>query len=416
MLFPSRRAHAPRRTRLILAAGLAVVIAALSASSASAAAGRANVMRSADSSFDAFTANPTATRSAWMRAHYWRMRAYAPYFNSRLSWSPKAWVYQNAYAIYVGGHVARAHPDWILRDAAGHKLYIPFGCKNGTCPQYAGDIGNPAFRAYWISQARARLAFGYAGIFIDDVNLYRKVGNGAGKAVDPIDPRTRSVLTPAVWQRYLADHMAGVRAAFPAAEIVHNVIWYAGETTPDQLRQLRSANLINLERGVNDAGLTGGTGKWSLQKLLAFADHRQAEGHGVVFEGRTRTAAGRRYNLAAYLLVSSGRDGVGNDGAGTTPTGWWKGYDVDLGAPRGARYLSDGVLRRDFERGFALVNEPGAPTRTLALAAGARDLAGVARSSVTLPPASGAVFVTGTALAPVAVASASWCGVPTAAC
>ena len=74
------------------------------------------------------------------------------------------------------------------------------------------------------------------------------------------------------------------------------------------------------------------------------------------------------------------------------------------------------MLRRDFERGFALVNEPGAPTRTLALAAGARDLAGVARSSVTLPPASGAVFVTRTAPAPVAAASAWWCGVPTAPC
>ena len=75
------------------------------------------------------------------------MRAYAPYFDSRLSWSSKAWVYQSAYAIYPGGARRRAqHPEWILRDAAGNKLYIPFGCSGGTCPQYAGDIGNPAFR------------------------------------------------------------------------------------------------------------------------------------------------------------------------------------------------------------------------------------------------------------------------------
>jgi hypothetical protein len=410
---PSRAARAARRARPVVCSVLAVAIAALAgfgASAASADAGRAQFMRHADTAFDTFTASPTAAQAEWMRTHYWRMRAFAPYFDSRLGWSPKAWVYQSAYAIYTGGDVARDHPEWILRDAAGNKLYIPFGCKNGTCPQYAADIGNPAFRSYWISEARARLARGYAGVYIDDVNLYRKVGNGAGQEVAPIDPRTNAVMTEPVWQRYLADHMAGVRAAFPTTEIVHNAIWYAGETTPDQLRQLRAADLINLERGVNDAGLTGGTGKWGLQRLLAYADHRHAEGHGVVFDGRATTDAGRLYNLAAYLLVSSGRDGIGND-AGGTPADWWKGYDVDLGAPLGARYLSGGVIRRDFKRGFALVNEPGTPTRTISLPVGARDLTGATRTRVSLAPASGAVFVT--AAPPVASTSATFTVPPT---
>jgi hypothetical protein len=405
MSLPSKGGY---RKRLILSTAVSILLAVLGASNSfadPAAAGRAQFMRSADSTFDAFTKSPATAQQAWMKAHYWRMRAYSPYFDSRLAWSPKAWVYLNAYAIYVGGAVARDHPDWILRDAAGNKLYIPFGCKNGTCPQYAGDIGNPAFRTWWTSQARARLALGYSGIYVDDVNLYRRVGNGAGQAVDPIDPRTHTVLSEAVWQRYMADHMAAVRAAFPTTEIVHNVIWYAGETTSDQLRQLRSADFINLERGVNDAGLTGGTGKFSLQRLLAFADHRHAEGHGVVFEGRATTDAGRLYNLAAYLLVSSGHDGIGN-ASGGTPTDWWGGYDVDLGAPLGARYLANGVIRRDFERGVALVNEPGAPTRTVTLPAGARDVTGTARTRVTLPAASGAVF--STAAPPAVTASATF--------
>jgi hypothetical protein len=395
MSFPSKGNY---RARLILTTALSILLAALGASSSfadPAAAGRAQFMRSADASFDTFTKSPTTQQQSWMRAHYWRMRTYSPYFDSRLAWSPRAWTYLNAYAIYVGGAVARDHPDWILRDAAGNKLYIPFGCRNGTCPQYAGDIGNPAFRAWWRSQARARLALGYSGIYIDDVNLLRRVANGDGQPVDPIDPRTNGVLTEAAWQRYMAEHMAGVRAAFPATELVHNVIWYAGDSTADQLRELRSADVINLERGVNDAGLTGGTGKYSLQRFLAFVDHRHAEGHGVVLEGRATTDAGRLYNLAAYLLVSSGRDGIGNADGGT-PADWWSGYDLDLGAPLGARYLTGGVIRRDFERGFALVNEPRAPTRTVALPPGARDLAGASRTSVTLPAASGAVFTTAT--------------------
>ena len=363
------------------------------ASAATAAAGSVNFMRTAEGSFDGFTASPTVAQQAWMKAHYWRMRAYAPYFDSRLAWSSKAWAYQSAYAIYPGSKVDVEHPEWILRDAAGNKLYIPFACSGGKCSQYAADIGNPAYRQWWLDQSRAKLGKGYAGLYIDDVNLYRKVSNGSGVAVDPIDPRTGAAMSEPTWQRYLADQMQAARSAFPSIEIIHNAIWFAGDTTADQLRVQRAADLINLERGVNDAGLTGGTNKWSLQALLAFADHRQAEGHGVVFDATSTTAAGRLYGLAAYFLVSSGRDGLGNNEGGT-PSDWWTGYDVDLGAPLARRYSWNGLLRRDFERGYTLVNEPAAPTRTVTLPAGSRDLTGTTQTSETLTAASGAVFTT----------------------
>ena len=328
-----------------------------------------------------------------MKAHYWRMRAYAPYFDSRLSWAPKTWAYQSAYAINPGSTVDTQHPEWILRDAAGNKLYLPFACSAGKCSQYAADIGNPAYREWWVAQARTNLAKGYAGLYIDDVNLYRKVSNGSGVAVDPIDPRTGAAMSEPTWQRYLADEMQEARTAFPTTEIVHNAIWFAGDTTADQLRVHRAADLVNLERGVNDSGVTGGTGKWSLQSLLAFADHRQAEGHGIVLDAASTTAAGRLYGLAAYFLVSSGRDGLGNNQGGT-PTDWWTGYDVDLGAPLAGRYSWNGLLRRDFANGYTLVNEPGAPSRTVALPAGSQDLAGAPQTSLTLAAASGAVFTT----------------------
>ena len=390
-----------RRARRLVLAALALTAIAVPTAAATSVAGSVNFMRAAEGSFDAFTSAPTTAQQDWMKAHYWRMRGYAPYFDSRLSWASKAWFYQSAYAIYPGSSVDTQHPEWILRDAAGNKLYIPFGCSGGKCTQYAADIGNPAYRQWWIDQARLRLAKGYAGIYIDDVNLYRKVSNGLGQAVAPIDPRTGAAMSEPTWQRYLGDHMQGVRAAFPTTEIVHNAIWFAGDTTADQLRVHRAATLINLERGVNDAGLTGGTGKWSLQSLLAFADHRQAEGHGVVFDAASTTAAGRLYGLAAYFLVSSDRDGLGNDQGGT-PTDWWTGYDVDLGAPLAGRYLWNGVLRRDFARGYTLVNEPAATTRTLTLPAGSTDLTGTAKTSVTLTAASGAVYTTA---APPAVAT-----------
>ena len=52
----------------------------------------------------------------------------------------------------------------------------------------------------------------------------------------------------------------------------------------------------------------------------------------------------------------------------------------------------DRRLRRDFERGIVLLNEPDAPARTLSLDPGWVGLDGNARTQVTLGAAEGAVL------------------------
>jgi hypothetical protein len=377
---------------LAAAAALSLAAPAGAASPAPGPPGQVRFVQVADSSFDRFTYSPDPAEQAWMRDHYWRMRTWAPYFDSRTSWYPGAWMYSDAYAIYKGSYIANDHPEWILRDAQGNRLFIQFACANGTCPQYAADIGSPSWRAGWIARAREHVRLGYAGLWVDDVNMEVKVSNGNGDSVAPIDPRTGTPMTKAVWQRYMADFMEEVRAAFREEEVVHNALWFMNDEAADERRQLRAADVINLERGVNDAGLTGGDGPFSLRKFLEFIDRRHEDGVGVILDANASTVDDRLYNLAAYFLISSGRDSLGN-GVGGRPSDWWEAYDVDLGTPAGPRYDADGVFRRDFSGGTVLVNEPDAPARTVALGPGYRDLGGVARSSVTLGPASGAVLL-----------------------
>jgi hypothetical protein len=76
-----------------------------------------------------------------------------------------------------------------------------------------------------------------------------------------------------------------------------------------------------------------------------------------------------------------------------TPIHWWPGFDVNLGEALGPRRLWGGVLRRDFARGITLVNEPGAETKHVKLPTAMRDLAGRVLTSVSLPPATGAVLL-----------------------
>ena len=377
---------------LCLAAALAVLVALAPAPSrGSADAGRVNLTRPAASDFDRFTSAPSARQRSFMRERFWRMRTYAPYFDSRLSWFPDAWTYRDLYAIYRGGRLAATRPEWILRDSAGRKLYIPFECDGGTCPQYAGDIGNPAFRAHWINHARAQ-ARAYRGIFVDDVNMEPRVSYGNGEQVAPIDPRTGQPMSDDTWRRNVATFATEIRAAMPDKEIVHNALWFAGHQDPAVVRQLDAATHVEIERGAGDPGLIGGAGPYGYETFLAHIDWLHERGKAVVLDSYADTRADVEYELATYFLVSTGRDSLGSAWR-SEPGDWWPGYDVALGAPKGERYAWRGLLRRDFAGGHVLVNQPGRSPVRVRLGAGALDPAGVSRPAVTLGPASGAVVV-----------------------
>lgn len=359
-------------------------------------AGDVSFLEMTGSSTDPYTNSPAADQQQWMRDHWQRTIAYSPYWDSRLSWYSSAWVYLNAYAIYNPSTLVTQHPDWILKDASANKLYIPWGCSGGTCPQYAGDVGNPAFRQYFIDQAKAKIARGYKGIFIDDVDMDMNVGNGSGQRVAPIDPRTGQPMTDDAWKAYFAEFMEQVRSALPGVEITHNAVWFAGggqhdASNPYIAREVRAANYVNIERGFNDSGLTGGTGGWSVYALMRYADNMHSYGAHVILQSAAQDLTAAEYNLSGYLLVSDGADLVSTP-VGSLPGQWWPGYDTNLGDATSGRYLWNGVWRRDFTGGFVLLNEPGASTKTLSLGGTFTTTSGQQVSSVTLGAARGALL------------------------
>ena len=259
-------------------------------------------------------------------------------------------------------------------------------------PQYAGDITNPAFRRHWIATARRVLTQRYAGLWIDDVNLELRVSDGSGQTVRPV-VRGRA-MSDAAWRAAVAGFTTQIRRALPGEEIVHNSIWFAGgarrQADAGVRRQIRSADVINLERGVNDDGLTGDGGVWSVHALLRFVDDVHALGRSVIFEGVDPSAEGREYNLAAELLTANGRDAVGV--TDLAPGSALAKGDLDLGAAEGPRDVVDGVLRRRFTDGVALLNPPGAASATVRLDGDYVDLDGRPVGAVTLRAGAGAVL------------------------
>ena len=365
-----------------------------------------NITSSATSQLLAAQDDP-ARQSFW-RERYASVRGYSPYYDDHTfsgspSWTPPpSEFYRDLYAIYnnaPGNQIIASHPDWVLRDSSGNKLYIQYACSGGSCTQYAADIGNPEFRAHWINQARATMAEGYSGIFVDDVNLTMRVSDGTGTFTRPLDERTGAPMTDTAWRRYVAEFTEAIRAAFPTARIVHNVYWRNHATLKSDayaLRELASADAIEAERGFNDAGIVGGTGTYGYETYLAHMDWLHQRGRSIVYEPYGLTATSAEFELASYYLVKDHDDSIAS-AFQADPDAWWSGWETDLGTPSGARYTWNGLFRRDFANGTVLVNQPGATTKTVGLPAGSQwhDLSGAKVTSVTLGARRGKVLVKG---------------------
>ena len=334
--------------------------------------GHVNYVENAQASFDGYTYAPSWGLQQWLQNHFWGMIVYPPYFDTRTSWFWNAYAYFDLYGIQPWSWARYAHPEWILHDQWGNWLYIPFNCGGGTCAQYAGDISNPAFRAYWIANAASSINSGnYPALFVDDVNMAYRVSDGWGNWDQPIDSNTGQPMTYDAWRYYVAIFLEQIHGAFPNTKLVENAIWYAGpdgarDSDSSIQRQIATATTFNIERGIaNDPGITGGTGPWSLSTLFGFIDRLHEAGKSVNFEEYWLDPGGMQYGLAGYFLVSNGYDTIGD--SSTTPDNWWSGYDVELGAPLGPRVYSNGVFERDFASGKVLLGEPGLAPRAVNL-------------------------------------------------
>jgi hypothetical protein len=348
---------------------------------------------------DQYTNSPSQTMEQWFQTHLWEMQVYSPYFDSRLSWYPRAVTYFESYGIHLDDPLVSEHPEWILKDPYGNWLYLNWGCTGSSCPQYAFDFANPAFIQYQIAALQTMMNAGYIGVWLDDVDLNMETSNGAGTTVAPIDSTTGQVMTQTAWEQHMADYVTAIRQAFPNTQMIHNAIWYAGSqpagSDPYVQQEIQAADYINLERGVSDPGVTAGTGEYSLYSMLNYIDVVHSLGKKVVIEELNFNGD---YGLAGYFLISSGIDALGN--TAVTPDNWWSGYDVDLGTPLGARYSWNNVFRRDYTGGIVVLNPNGASTVSLTLPGTYTTTSGTQVTEVTLSGGQAAVL-----MAPVATTS-----------
>ena len=394
-------AQARTRTGMSVATAIGWCALALALAPAAPAAspepGEPTLMLNAKTAFDPYVAEAAPQTQEFARERYWRTRAYPPFFDKALHWAPPTSFYKDLYAIYNPSEteLVESHPDWVLRDASGRPLFIQYDCAQGSCPQYAADIGNPAWRSHWIAEVAGELRKGYIGVHIDDVNMEMKVSDGSGEFTRPIDPRTGAPMTDDAWQRYIAEFTEQIRAALPGAWISQNPLWWMDHGDPEVRRQIEAADAIQLERSFSDAGLTNGGGTFGFMTFIRHIDWLHERGKSIILSSyELGSEAGREFELAAYFLVQRGEDAlVVDEHSDAYPDSWWPGWETDLGAPRGAYRSRGGLLVRRFADGLVAVNQPGARAKRLKLRRRYTRLSGARTRSVKLGEREGVVLL-----------------------
>jgi ABC-type cobalt transport system substrate-binding protein len=322
-------------------------------------------------STDSYYNAPSDATKAFINAHLTRIMYYTGFGEPRLSWSPPAWCYKDSSSLKHGyidssgvyhpqdDPLVASNPTWVLRDSGGNPTYLTWGCTGGSCPQYMPNFQDAGFLSHWLSQASPLISAGYRGLFIDDANLDISASNGSTNVV-PIDPSTSAPITQSNWGLYLCQFIEAVRAAFPGSEIVINALWFNGNSNPagnaNYRRLIQAADWFNMERGFDDNGITGGTGRFSLRQLFSVIDQIHGLGRNFISQN-LGVANSDFYPLACYLNVAQGNDLFCQ---GFDLLSNWAQVDyIALGTPTTDRYDWNGLIRRDYTDGTVLVCEPG---------------------------------------------------------
>jgi hypothetical protein len=345
-------------------------------------------------SYDPFTAGGNPEANKFIRDSHQGLGTFTPYFDDKLSWMPRAYVYRDGYAVYVDANQTPnfdAHPELVAKDVNGNPLFIPWSnTGQPPWPQYAGDVSSAAFRSFMLDFFKSTVIRDspdgtmqprYEGIFVDDVNLELRVCDAAGNIVAPKDPYAGQPMTQAAWAQYYAEYLEMLRSSLPpSVRIIHNTLWSAPDDESTR-RQIAACTWNYMERGFGDEGMQGGDSQWSLNNFLERIDLIHSCGAGCIFG--EYYAKNVDYSTACYFIATEGNDLIGFADLAPVPP-WPPVFAIDLGYATSLRSVYQGVWSRQYSKGMVYAVEPGGGTHEIGLAEVMIDPDGNEVSSVTL--------------------------------
>ncbi len=257
--------------------------------------------------------------------------------------------------------ISKNHPDWFLLDTNGNRMRT-----SPTSSYWRMDPGNAGWRSFFVSRLlEINQQQGWSGVFLD--NLEASLGEIKRDGLLPANYRDDASYQAAVkgFIQYLYTNYAQAYNR----PVMANIISRSTEAQWFNLTPYLTGAMQ--ERwAVPWSGTAGylSESKWSAD--MALAEKTQAQGKYIMLiaQGSKTDTARQNFAFASYLLVSNGKASFRYTDSSIYKEVWlYDNYKVQLGSPLGVRYQSGTAWRRDFTKGYVIV-DPVKNTATISTA------------------------------------------------
>jgi hypothetical protein len=308
--------------------------------------------------------------------------------------------------------ISQNHPDWFLLDTNGQR--IPASPGSDT---YRMDPGNPGWRNFFVTRVLEwQQKNGWSGLFLDNLeaSLSDIQRNGSKLAKYPDDASYQAAI------RGFLEYLKVNYSQPYNRPIFANIIARRDEAT--WFSYLQYLDGAMQERWSVDWSTTVYVSETKWKNDMALAEKTQSQGKTIILVAPgTETDANRQnFAFASYLLISNGKSAFRYSSVSKYGQVWlYSNYQADLGTPLGPRYQNGSLWRRDFTKGYVIV-DPVNHTATIStnpLAASAPTSTPISAtpsviSPTPLVPTTAPIQATSTALQPTAILQPTFTSVP----
>jgi hypothetical protein len=279
------------------------------------------------------------------------------------------------------------HPDWFTTDPQGRR--IEWTTWRGN---WQMDVGSPGYQDQWAANVGAEMkAEGWDGVVIDDANVDERPQLGGQVMSEyPTQPSYQ-----AATRSFLAN--VGPKLTKAGFLVIPNI--QADPVLADaklwaDWTQFTSGGTREywMKWGSGSDGQYGDGGWADLMNVM-----ETVEREGKIFLTTTTAPAtdvrSMRWGRASFLIGWNGGPSAFSFDPNAPIDPWSADWTTDVGVPAGPKQaLADGVYRRDYTQGTAIVNTSGQAARSVDLGRSYVTPEGLPVTQVTLQPLTGLVL------------------------
>ncbi|HEX5838289.1 MAG TPA: putative glycoside hydrolase [Anaerolineales bacterium] len=254
---------------------------------------------------------------------------------------------QVAYSTGDFCYISQNHPDWFLLDAYGRRITV-----TSSGDYYRMDPANDGWRNFFLTRVlEVQNQHGWSGLFLDNVE---------GSLSKFYGPRPVRYPDNASYQNAVAGFLQYLKVNYSqryGRPLIGNIVARADDAVWfTYLQYLDGAMQERFAVGWDETGYLD-VDDW--EEDLALMERTQASGKYVILiaPGNRSDLRRQTFAFASYLLMSQGNAAFRYSTDDAYREVWlYDNYSMDLGAPLGPRYRQGNLWRRDFNRGYVIVD------------------------------------------------------------